>query len=215
MSEKILGLETDPTLTDLILEAKRDVKLSMNCIQLGTIESYSKSTNMASVSVNFKRKLADGTIADYPILADCPVFIPSGGNSCLTFPITKGDQCIILFNDRNIDNWYLKGEVKEPANSRCHDIADGIVLVGVRNLVTAAASNIPPSNSVCLDGGIKKVAVKNTVTNLKTLIDSLITVLDGFVTVGSATTQTTSPATKALLVTLKAQFATLLDEGIT
>jgi len=214
MTEKIFGLEADPTMADLILEAKRDVKYSINCVQLGTVESYLSTTNMARVSINFKRKLADGSLADYPVLADCPVFIPSGGNSSLTFPITKGDQCIILFNDRNIDNWYLKGEVKEPATSRCHDIADGIVLVGVRNLITAAASNTPPSNSVCIDGGLKKVSVKNTVTDLKTLIDSLITILDGFVTVGSATTQTTNPATKALLITLKAQFATLLDEGI-
>jgi hypothetical protein len=215
MTDKIFGLETDPTLTDLILEAKRDVKYSINCVQLGTIESYSRTTNMASVSVNFKRKLADGTLANYPVLAECPVFIPSGGSSCLTFPIAKGDQCIILFNDRNIDNWYLKGEVKEPATSRCHDIADGIVLVGVRNLITAATAAVIPANSACLNGGTKKVAVKNAVTDLKTLIDSLITILDGFITVGSATTQTTSPATQALLATLKAQFATLLDEGLT
>lgn len=215
MTDKIFGLETDPTMADLILEAKRDVKYTINCVQIGTIESYTRATNMASVSVNFKRKLADGSLADYPVLADCPVFIPSGGGSALTFPIAKGDQCIILFNDRNIDNWYLKGEVKEPASSRCHDIADGIVLVGIRNLVTAASSNVPPSNSVCLDGGLKKISVKNGITDLKTLIDSLITILDGFIVVGNATTQTTSPATKALLVTLKSQFATLLDEGIT
>ena len=215
MSDKIFGLETDPTMTDLILEAKRDVRYSINCVQIGTIQSYARATNMASVSVNFKRKLADGTLSDYPVLADCPVFNPSGGGACLTFPIAKGDQCLILFNDRNIDNWYLKGEVKEPATSRCHDIADGIVLVGIRNLITAATAGTPPANSTCWNGGTKKIAVKNAVTDLKTLVDSLITILDGFITVGSATTQTTSPATKALLVTLKAQFATLLDEGIT
>jgi hypothetical protein len=215
MSDKIFGLESEPTLTDLILEAKQDVKYSINCVQIGTIEAYNRATNMATVSVNFKRKLADGTNADYPVLADCPVFITSGGSTCLTFPIIKGDQCIILFNDRNIDNWYLKGEIKEPATSRCHDIADGIVLVGIRNLVTAASSNVPPSNSACLDGVIKKVAIKNDAIDLKTLIDSLFTILNNFVTTGSATTQKTSLLTQQALEALKIQFATLLDEGIT
>lgn len=217
MSEKIYGLEADPTMADLILEAKRDVKYSINCVQLGTIEAYTRATNMAKVSINFKRKLGDGSLADYPVLADCPVFIPSGGNSALTFPITKGDQCIILFNDRNIDNWYLKGEVKEPATSRCHDIADGIVLVGIRNLVTAAQANTPPSNSVCLDAGLKKVAIKNSITDLKTILINLTNAIAQmtFTTGGVLSGPPMNIAGFTGPTGIANQLASLLDEGIT
>lgn len=211
MTTRVLGPSADPELSDVIHKIKSDVGYALNCVQIGTIESFNKLTNTASVSINFKRQLPDGSTLDYPLLCDCPVFILSGGGASIEMPITSGDTCLILFNDRNIDNWFYSGQVTTPANPRAHDISDGICLVGVRALTKASPMS---DKAIRLMGYSKKIAINNTLGgSLKLLIDSLIDTISNLITVGSATTQALDPATKVLLATLKTNFALLLDEG--
>ncbi len=68
----------------------------------------------------------DGTknIKEYSVLLNVPVYFPSGGGFTLTFPIAKGDECIVLFNDRNIDDWVTHGAGLPPATGRLHDLSD-------------------------------------------------------------------------------------------
>ena len=137
MSTRVLGPSVDVELPDVINKVKNDIFYSLNCVQIGNIELYDPLTNSASVSINFQRKVPIGNPINYPILLSCPVFILSGGATSVQLPIAKGDQCIVLFNDRNIDDWWISGEVKVPPNGRAHDIADGLVLVGIRHMKTA------------------------------------------------------------------------------
>jgi hypothetical protein len=209
MADKI-GPIADPELNDIILKLKNDVAYSLFCVQIGTIELYNAATNSANISINFKRKFPDGTIGTYPLLVDCPVYIVSGGDACLTMPITKGDQCIILFNDRNIDNWYYSGAIDVPDTPRAHNVSDAIALVGIRNLKTA---RLTPSSAAGINAGSKKLYFKNDIANFKTLIDSLFTVLDTALVQGPAPYPFTV-TTKTALSNLKAQFDLLLDEGL-
>lgn len=208
MTDKVLGIKAEPELADLLLLMKQDIIYSMNCIQIGKIEAFNNVTNMADVSISMKRRLADGSELAYPLLKDCPVFILNGGGASLTMPITKGDDCIILFNDRNIEDWWLTGAVKIPKDSRAHAFSDAMVLVGIRNLTTA--STIP--SVPCLDGGLKKLSIKNDVTDLKTLILALIDAISALtVTCASPGSPSSIPINIAAFTALKTQFQTLLD----
>jgi len=73
-------------------------------------------------------------LENYPPLIDVPVLVLGGGNGAITFPIQQGDECIILFNDRELDNWFQNGGVQTYSTSRTHDLSDGIALVGLRSL---------------------------------------------------------------------------------
>lgn len=224
MASKVLGPTTEPQLSDLLDDVKREAFVGMNCVQIGTIEAYNSLTNTAKVSINAKIELPNGDIKDYPLLEDCPVFIIGGGDSYISFPIAKGDTCLVLFNDVNIDNWYLTGEVTVPWNSRQHDIADGIVLVGIRSINNAVFN---ATSSMLLNGGSKKIAIKNDdedlksligdqITTLKSMIDTikdmnteinaLIDTIKAIVTVGSAATQTVDPASQEALDLIKPVF---------
>jgi Phage protein Gp138 N-terminal domain len=68
-----------------------------------------------------------------PLLTDCPVLFPSGGGFTLTFPIAHGDEGLVLFASRCIDNWWLAGGVQTQPELRMHDLSDGFVLVGPRS----------------------------------------------------------------------------------
>ena len=65
-----------------------------------------------------------------PLLLDCPVYFPSGGNCTLTFPVKPGDECLVVFASRCIDAWWQSGGVQDQAEMRMHDLSDGFVFVG-------------------------------------------------------------------------------------
>jgi hypothetical protein len=206
---RIIGPTADPELSDLVLKIKQDIFYSMNCIQVGTIQDYNQLTNDASISINYKRQLPTGKVIDYPLLVQCPVFILSGGSARITMPIEKGDQCLILFNDRDIDNWYYQGKVDVPSTPRAHAISDGFALVGVSNLPNASFHSL---NVIGVDAGEKKIAFKNDVANFKLLMDSTLDAISA-ITVGPSSTPL-SAASIAAIQALKVIWANLLDEGV-
>jgi hypothetical protein len=173
MASKTIGPTCEPSLNYLLGDVQRQTALSINCVQIGTIEEYHAENNTAKVSINFKVKMKNGEDVSYPALDDCPVFVISGGDASLSMPITAGDTCLVLFNDKNIDDWYLTGKVSAPADNRIHSIADGIVLVGIRSL---ADLKVYPEMTT-LDGGSKKIAIKNDDKDLKTLLASVNTTI--------------------------------------
>ena len=210
-------------LATLLARVKYDVMSSMFCVHVGTIVSYNQTINTASISINSKKQFSTGQIGEYPVLGDCPVFMLSSGSgpssAQISMPVNKGDQCIVLFNDRCIDQWWVSGAAEIPESARMHSIADGIALVGIRNLKTV---KFTPANSICIDGGSKKVAIKNTSANLKTILLKLIDCILAIQVIDIGTpaapagtwglTGTTGPSG---LATLKTDIANLLDEGLT
>ena len=197
MTKPIIGATSDPTINDLLNKVKKDVFYSLNCVQIGTIRSYNNVKNTVEVTINFKRMKPDLEETSYPLLVDVPLVILSGGDSCLSFPVSSGDQCVLLFNDRCIDDWWYDGTVGLPMSSRAHSLSDGLALVGIRNLKTATTT---PSGSVCLEGGSHKIAIKNTTTDLLTVLNNLVNVIAGITTVGTPTAHTISPTSQQALI---------------
>ena len=109
----------------------------------------------------------NGETASYPLLVDCPCFILQGGGAFIEMPIQKGDECIILFNDRDIDNWF-NGTTKEPNSNRKHTLSDGIAIVGINNktktleldgeIVKIITNDYP----FTIDAGSKDITIKTT-----------------------------------------------------
>lgn len=121
-----------PSLTSLLELFQRNIMSSLNCHQVGEIVSFNSSTQTAEVSVKMTYQV-NGKIMEYPLLIDCPCIIVGGGKGRLTFPISSGDSCLVLFNDRDIDNWYASGQTMPPRTGRKHSFSDAIALVGLHN----------------------------------------------------------------------------------
>lgn len=82
------------------------------------IKGAEKDESGAEVSVNL------------PLLVDVPVVFPRGGGCTLTFPVSEGDECLVIFADRCIDFWWQSGGVQEPVDGRMHDLSDAFCIVG-------------------------------------------------------------------------------------
>mgnify|MGYP003385658434 CR=1 FL=1 len=70
---------------------------------------------------------------DMPVCVDCPIMFPGGGGFTLTFPIAVDDECLLIFANRCIDNWWAYGGLQKQTELRMHDLSDGFALVGVRS----------------------------------------------------------------------------------
>ena len=118
-------------LSDL-LDAQRALIFStFNCIQIGKVETVTPADQTVEVTLQIKRPATDGTSSAIPLLVDVPYFVLQGGGAYIDMPITPGDYCIVLFNDRDIDTWWSTANMADPATSRKHDLSDGIAIVGI------------------------------------------------------------------------------------
>jgi hypothetical protein len=145
MTEAFLNQNPQPTrfqMQDLLRLFKKEVMLGLNCHHVGQIQSFDPTNQTAQATIVYKKAffLPDDSgnyvaqQVDYPVLIDAPVICLGGGNGAITFPIQSGDECLILFNDRNIDKWFSGGTNGELGSSRLHSFTDGIILVGLRSL---------------------------------------------------------------------------------
>lgn len=121
-----------PANTRSLLDAqKADIFATFHCVQIGRIEKVTRAEQTVEVTLQIKRAAADGTSVRIPMLVDVPYFVLQGGGAYIDMPISPGDYCIVLFNDRDIDVWWSTANIADPATTRKHDLSDGIAIVGL------------------------------------------------------------------------------------
>jgi phage baseplate assembly protein gpV len=100
----------------------------------GIVQSFSASAITATVQIAIKGVVhtPDGKaqFVNMPLLVDVPVHFPRGGGCTLTFPVAKGDECLVVFAARAIDGWWQSGGIQAPVEPRIHDLSDGFAFVG-------------------------------------------------------------------------------------
>lgn len=102
----------------------------------GIIINFDPDTRTATVQPAIKRfflhpETGEQVPTNLPPCVDVPVYFPSGGGFELTFPVTAGDHCLLIFAERCIDAWFATGKPSEPDDYRQHDLSDAFALVGV------------------------------------------------------------------------------------
>lgn len=203
-----LGLNiANPTLRDVLTDLKQEIMLAINCHGIATIRAVSKNEDNGLITVNATMnycktifvQLPDGTFApqlkNYPVMLDCPVIVLGGGSTALSFPISVGDQCLILFNDRDLNNWFAGAMSGPVASPRLHSFADAIALVGFQRLASLDTTHAYLTNGnaqvgveASKDGSLVKIA--NDTTTLNTLLQDLVNNVKDLVTATAAITVT-------------------------
>lgn len=190
----------NPGLKDLLDAHKIDILQSFNCHAIATINSITQNeTNgllLVNASLNYSKtyfnRLPNGTyqaqLVNYTQLLDCPLIVLGGGATSISFPVKAGDQCLILFNDRDMSNWQQQanGFAGPVATPRLHSFTDAIALVGFIKV-----SNYDPDHALLSNGNAEvgvpattsgaaaaKVRIANQSTTLYTLLSNLITAIE-------------------------------------
>ena len=191
-----------PSLASLLELHKKNTMAQINCHQVGEIVSFNPSTQTAEVQVKMTL-VRNGEIMSYPLLIDCPCVVLCGSQGRVTFPISAGDSCLVLFNDRDIDNWYSGGQSMPPRTDRNHAFSDAIALVGIHNkqnqisdylnngteLKYGSSTIKLESNKVTVTNGTAKIELSGgtvTITASSVVVDAPTTTFSGAVAITGA-----------------------------
>ncbi|MBT0720457.1 translation initiation factor IF-2 [Rosenbergiella collisarenosi] len=124
---------------------------------------------------------------DLPLLQDCPVIFPRGGGVSITFPLSEGDECLIMFADRGIDFWHQSGGINKAVDDRMHDLSDAFVIPGPTSNPRALKGVSTNSIQIRTDSGAQFIEL--TQSGSVNITAPIIT-LNGDVQVNGAVTST-------------------------
>lgn len=117
-------------LANLLRVASSQATRAVNTCLPGTILSYDAGSQMATVQPMYKLRQPDGTEEEMPILNAVPVIWPRSGGASMTFPVKRGDGCLVMFNQRSIDEYKSDGKVSTPLDPRAFDLSDAVAIMG-------------------------------------------------------------------------------------
>lgn len=107
----------------------------LNCMRIAVVEEFYPEDLTVQVRIVNKRTIGmnqDGTprVRDFaPIYAKVCYCNPFA-----TWEIQKGDECVLLFSDREIESWFINGDVNPEGYTRMHDLTDAVALFGIRSI---------------------------------------------------------------------------------
>ena len=107
----------------------------LNCLRVGIVREFYPEDLTVQVQITNKRPIglnSDGTqaVRDFaPIYAKVCYCNPFA-----TWEIKPGDECLVLFADREIESWFINGDINPEAHTRMHDLTDAVALFGVRSI---------------------------------------------------------------------------------
>lgn len=113
---------------NLINEALFRTRCCIPCI----IQSYNSEQNTVECQPAIRERIIneDGTIQymNLPLLINVPVAFPGSKSFIYKFVLEKNDECLVLFSDLSIDNFWEKSSLQNPVEVRRHDLSDGIAI---------------------------------------------------------------------------------------
>lgn len=129
-----LSSRLDPTLADALEAVTEHRTREVRTAEPGRIISYDPEKNRAEVELCIKGKLycVDGyETTPAPLLPTVPVLWPRGGGAFITWPLRKGDYCLVIVQRKSIDQWCAKGGTQvDPIFDWYHCYDDAVAIPG-------------------------------------------------------------------------------------
>ena len=131
---KLAGIhKEEANLSEISQLLKDSVMSNLNCHNIGRIIEFDSTTQTCTVELMQIKQFNDQAFIPAPI-TQVPLIIYGSDNSYITLPNPVGSVCLLLFLDRNIDNFLETGEQYMPETSRMHDFTDAVALTTFKTL---------------------------------------------------------------------------------
>jgi hypothetical protein len=115
-----------------------------------------------------------------PALLDVPLVLPRAGGFTLTMPVQAGDECLVIFADMCINQWWqnaatgpdgqgnYSGQVQEKL--RRHDLSDGFAILGTWSQPNVLQNYDTARPQLRNDAGTVYIAIDDTTITLDGLL---------------------------------------------
>lgn len=142
---KFVNMSNEPSLMGVLKVLKENIFETMCCVKIGYIDSYDYNTRVSRVVIYNKRIVGlndkgEHILEDYPPLYCKTLFLGGGGNG-INWDIQQGDECIVFFNDTEIETPWISGQVSDIKYGRQHNYTDAICLTGFTTLPKATPTD--------------------------------------------------------------------------
>lgn len=99
---------------------------------IGRVVSANLEQQRVDVQIILNKTTADGSTTTYTPILGVPLMFPSSDKAMLSFPVNVGDNVLLVFSQRSIDNFKLgsRGTHKTPS-SRKMSVNDAIAIPGI------------------------------------------------------------------------------------
>lgn len=180
IQNKFLQLSGAADLITVLKSVINKVGLELNCVRVGIIQSFNAEDLTAEVLIANKRTTGinrDGTqnVRDYALITAKICYC----TPYMTYPIEQGEECVLLFNDRELESWFISGEVQPEAYQRMHDLTDCIAIVGLRSLAKMITILADTLHIFYGNNSIKLSDTNGTqITNLKAMNGATGSIID-------------------------------------
>jgi len=125
--------DADPEIDDVIREFVNAGLAHVHTMELGKVQTFDSTSNPPRADIKLAvrrlRYAEDATIEQYDpvILPDVPIAYPKGGGATTYFELDEGDEVIVFYSERDIDNAIETGEdLNDAATFRRHSDMDPI-----------------------------------------------------------------------------------------
>lgn len=125
-----LEAKSTPQLEDVLLAAIEARLVDLHTHLPAEVVEYDKATQTATVRPCIKRKRADGTVVDLPVIQMVPVWHPRVGKAQIHLPVKPGAVGQLHFSERSLEIWLEKGGCVDPLDPRKHALSDAVFYPG-------------------------------------------------------------------------------------
>lgn len=152
-------------INDIMMINQNAIFSRINCHNIGRIIDFNSETQTCTVELMQLKQFGESTYIP-PTLTDVPLVIYGCKDATITLPNPTGTICILLFMDRNIDNFLVSGEQYIPENDRMHDYNDCVALCTFNTLVNPIENYDEESISInyrkIIDEVLYNAVIKNS-----------------------------------------------------
>ena len=144
-----------PDLGKLLNQFGRNLSAQFNCHRVGKITAFDSTKLTCNVKL-LDKFIFNDTEQDFTEFHGMPLIIYATDTAGLTLGDVTGAECLVHFNDTDIDNWLQTGEAYAPNSLRQHNFNDGFVELRPYNHIAAGNANYD-TNAVVLRNGNTKI----------------------------------------------------------
>lgn len=191
MGMNFLSQVNEPDLDITLKSTENRISYNViNCCRVGILQKYYPETRTAKVLianklVRYVNDKGEQVTQNYaPLYAKVLFF--GWGSSGITHPMIEaegnedgiGTEGILLFNDREIESWYINGQINNLAYDRAHAKTDCIFIAGIHSLPRMVQAL---TDCINIYNGNSNIQVRNSGININgnTAVTGNLTVSTG------------------------------------
>lgn len=131
MTGSFNSMNSNISLLTVLRALQDEIFASLNCMRIGVIDEILPN-NEVKCSITNKKLMSvneDGSSVwqNYPPIF-AKIYYTGSGENHITYPLTIGSPCLLLFNDREFNSYFETGEVSTLSDLRMHSLSDCICL---------------------------------------------------------------------------------------